>query len=112
MKATEIKTNSFTTNWTCEYLESKMKQYYQLFGSEQVDSITHECFWQGIDSDTDHVEPEFSWDVLEKTFMSVVNEATEILKAQFAEAFQYEKERKIKAWKEVAEEKAEMTENK
>jgi hypothetical protein len=83
-----------------------------LIGSSRVDSITHECFFQGIDGDKDMVEPEFSWDVLEKKFMSVVNEATEIMKAQFAEAFQVEKERMIDTWKWVAEEKAEMAENK
>jgi hypothetical protein len=110
MKATEIKT-TFTTDWTCDYLESQMNEYYKLIGTSRVDRIVHECFFQGIDGDKDMVEPEFNWEVLEKKFMAVVNEATEIMKAQFAEAFQVEKERKIDTWKWVAEEKAEMAEN-
>jgi hypothetical protein len=110
MKATEIKT-TFTTDWTCDYLESQMNERYKLIGTSRIDRITHECFFHGIDGDKDMVEPEFSWDVLEKKFMAVVNEATEIMKAQFAEAFQAEKERKIDTWKWVAEEKAEMAEN-
>jgi hypothetical protein len=76
-----------------------MERAYGLESYNVTYNAVDMAFYNGLDSNKKYVEPDFSWEDLEKKFTAMVNEAMETMKTQYMEVFQEYKERYLEEWK-------------